>query len=171
MYHLYAGKVDPVKLGTQWNFDQRPLKSGDGIRVLGDVLESGRIGEAMQNVRPTHPWYDLGRERLREYRRIAAAGGWPAIPTGPTLKPGVSDPRVAVLRERLRITGDLAASGANAASSSSTAVSSTTATGTRAQRPASIRWIYDADVEAVRHRRPSHGLGTDGNVGRRRSPR
>jgi murein L,D-transpeptidase YcbB/YkuD len=114
------------------------------------------------------PVVRIGRERLREYRRIAAAGGWPAIPTGPTLKPGVSDPRVAVLRERLRITGDLAAYGANAASSSSTAVSSTTATadsGATAGVDPALQ-MYDADVEAaVRHFQTRHGLGTDGNVG------
>jgi murein L,D-transpeptidase YcbB/YkuD len=164
MYHLYAGKVDPVKLSTQWNFDQRQLKSGDGIRVVGDVLESGRIAEAMQNVRPAHPWYQLGRERLREYRRIAAEGGWPAVPAGPTLKLGMTDPRVAVLRERLRITGDLAESGAASGEPApADAVNAADVGGAASVDPVQV---FDADVEAgVRHFQTRHGLATDGHVG------
>ena len=107
MYHLYAGKVDPVKISAQWNFDARPMRNEEGLRVLMDVLDSGRIREALTAARPQHVWYERGRERLRQYRRIAAAGGWPTIAAGPTLKPGVTDERVAVLRTRLQITGDL----------------------------------------------------------------
>jgi murein L,D-transpeptidase YcbB/YkuD len=163
MYHLYAGKVDPVKLSTQWNFDQRPLKSGDGIRVVGEVLDSGRIGEAMQNARPAHRWYELGRERLREYRRLAASGGWPAIPAGPTLKLDVTDSRVAALRERLRITGDLAVSSAAGSPVPASPASAADPSGATAVDPLQV---YDADVAAaVRHFQARHGLGADGNVG------
>ena len=104
MYHLYAGKVDPVKISAQWNFDARPMRNEEGLRVLMDVLDSGRIREALTAARPQHVWYERGRERLRQYRRIAADGGWPTIAAGPTLKPGVTDERVAVLRTRLQIT-------------------------------------------------------------------
>jgi len=40
------------------------------------------------------------------YKHIAAQGGWPVVPPGGTLKVGVSDPRVPVLRQRLSMTGD-----------------------------------------------------------------
>jgi murein L,D-transpeptidase YcbB/YkuD len=163
MYHLFAGKVDPVRLSTQWNFDQRPLKSGEGIRVLGDVLESGRIAEAMASVRPAHPWYELGRERLREYRRIAAAGGWPTIAAGPTLKRDMTDPRVPVLRERLRITRDLETPGGTGSAPPQTSAANPSGTTGAAVDPLQV---YDADVEAgVRHFQARHGLGADGNVG------
>ena len=33
--------------------------------------------------RPQHVWYERGRERLREYRAIAAGGGWPTIAADP----------------------------------------------------------------------------------------
>ena len=46
---------------------------------------------------------------LDTYRQIASAGGWPTVPAGPTIRPGTRDPRVAVLAERLAVTGDLEA--------------------------------------------------------------
>jgi murein L,D-transpeptidase YcbB/YkuD len=162
MYHLYAGKVHAVKLSAQWNFDARPLPAGEGLRVLGEVLESGRIAEALATVRPQHRWYELGRERLRQYRRIAAEGGWPAVPAGPTLKPGMASPRVAVLRERLRVTNDLPAPGAPSLVPESTPP----AVATDSQPAPDPAQVYDADVEAgVRHFQQRHGLTPDAVVG------
>lgn len=43
------------------------------------------------------------------YAAIAAAGGWPTLPDGSTLKLGASDARVALLRQRLLIEGYAAA--------------------------------------------------------------
>lgn len=40
------------------------------------------------------------------YSQIAASGGWPKVPDGPTLKVDMKDPRVPILRNRLSITGD-----------------------------------------------------------------
>jgi murein L,D-transpeptidase YcbB/YkuD len=41
------------------------------------------------------------------YREIAARDPWPAVPAGPTLRPGAVDARMPALREVLRRTGDL----------------------------------------------------------------
>ncbi|MEZ5563574.1 MAG: L,D-transpeptidase family protein [Gammaproteobacteria bacterium] len=46
------------------------------------------------------------REALARYQAIAAAGGWPEIPAGTMLQAGLRDERVALLRDRLRISGD-----------------------------------------------------------------
>jgi murein L,D-transpeptidase YcbB/YkuD len=51
------------------------------------------------------------RETLAEYRRIAAQGGWPAVPRGPSLKPGARDPRLAAVRKRLAVTREWAGDG------------------------------------------------------------
>lgn len=48
----------------------------------------------------------LGRA-IQFYQQIVSAGGWRAIPEGPTLKYGVRDQRVVALRHRLMATGDL----------------------------------------------------------------
>jgi len=108
LYHVYLGKVDPVKLSSQWNFAQRPTPSFDeGLQRFSLRLAAGEIREAFDSARPSHAWYQRGRDRLQDYRVIAAAGGWPVLADGPTLKPGMSDARVPVLRKRLEITKDL----------------------------------------------------------------
>ena len=80
-------------------------------------------------------------DALRRYREIAATGGWPAIPPGPTIRPGSRDPRIRALIERLEVVGDLQTSGA-----------------------ANID--YDEDLQsAVRDFQSRHGLEPDALVG------
>ncbi len=84
LYHVYGGKVDPLKLSSQWNYSTRPIERGACLRSFSsDILATGQIREALDEVRPQHVWYQRGRERLQEYRAIAAAGGWPDAPRRP----------------------------------------------------------------------------------------
>jgi murein L,D-transpeptidase YcbB/YkuD len=146
LYHLYLGKVDPEKLSSQWNFASRPVDVERGFAAITQALDSGQIRETFQRARPQHVWYERGRERLKEYRALAAVGGWPTLPEGPTLKPGMTDPRVATLRSRLRVTKDLAPAGE--------------------APPAAGPDFFDADLEAaVRRFQERHGLTADGAVG------
>ena len=46
---------------------------------------------------------------IQRYEKIVASGGWPVVPPGKLLRAGEDDPRVPILRKRLRISGDLAA--------------------------------------------------------------
>lgn len=54
-----------------------------------------------------HDQAALLKEHLANYLLIQASGGWPVISRGDTLKPGVRNPRVALLRKYLSLTGDL----------------------------------------------------------------
>ena len=63
------------------------------------------MAEFLDGYRPQTPRYDRLKAALADYRKIARAGGWKAIPEGPTLKPGMTDPRVGLLRDRLRLWG------------------------------------------------------------------
>ncbi|MEN8132415.1 MAG: L,D-transpeptidase family protein, partial [Pseudomonadota bacterium] len=86
--------------------------------------------------------YEKLRRVLARYREIAAQGGWELIPDGETLKPGMSDWRVPVIRRRLYLTDSLKSDGL-----SSTA--------------------YDEQlVEAVRHFQMRYGLDVDGVLGK-----
>src|SRR5262249_29648060 len=64
------------------------------------------------------PTYDEGTidrlaAALRLYSEIEARGGWPSVPATLTkLTPGATSPDITVLRQRLAITGDLAAAAA-----------------------------------------------------------
>jgi len=46
-------------------------------------------------------------EAIARYRAIEAAGGWPTLPGEPAYGPGDTSSRIPVLRQRLRIEGDL----------------------------------------------------------------
>jgi len=86
--------------------------------------------------------YPRLQQALAHYRAIAAAGGWPVLPDGPTLRPGDRDPALTVLRQRLLHEGMDGPVGDGQA-------------------------LFDAPLEAaVRRFQARHGLDADGAVGR-----
>jgi len=106
LYHLYNGKVDPAGLDPQWNFELQDMASvADGVRVA-DSIETGQIAQLFEQTRPQHTIYRSFKAGLQHYRQLALLGGWPSLPVGETLKPCTVDPQVAVLRQRLRVTGE-----------------------------------------------------------------
>jgi murein L,D-transpeptidase YcbB/YkuD len=106
LYHLYFGKVDPVSIDSRWNFEGRELKQSDAVEFVLEGITSADVANAITSVRPNHWIYRSMVEALAAYRRIEAAGGWPIVAEGPTLRRGVSDPRVAALRVRLSASSD-----------------------------------------------------------------
>jgi murein L,D-transpeptidase YcbB/YkuD len=143
LYHLYKGKVDPVDISSQWNFEARPIHSESTRELLYRVLSTGEISGVFDSVRPEHIWYRRGREGLARYRTMEAAGGWPELPDGPVIKPEMNDPRLPVLRRRLQISGDLEAS-----------------------TPVFQGDFYDADtVAGIERFQERHGLSRDGVIG------
>ncbi len=137
--HLLQGNVDPVKITPTWTFSQRQT---DLRRRLVDALENGTIRDAFDELRPDHPEYVQLTRALQRYRRLAAAGGWPALSDGPKLEMGAEGDRVATLRARLRATEDL--------------------TATEEDAPEQ----FDAPLkEAVGRFQKRHGLEPDGVVG------
>ncbi len=81
-------------------------------------------------------------QAIGQYSGIVAQGGWPVVPATKKLELGVVDPDVAVLRKRLMISGDLAAS-------------------------AGISESFDTYVDAaVKRFQARHGLPADGVLGK-----
>lgn len=105
--HLYFGKVHQPGLQPAWHFDGQLIEGRPIADFVRDAILSGRLHDAVDAVRPSHWMYQRGVEWLRHYRDIAADGGWPVVPQGPTLEPGVQDPRILALRRRLAASGDL----------------------------------------------------------------
>ncbi len=151
--HLYFGKVDPVKIDATWNFAPRRIEGRDTLDYVFDALTKPDIAAAVDEARPHQPMYRMAMEALAKYRRIQTAGGWPKIPAGSTLKPGVTDPRVAILRARLSAEDEDAPGPpalADATSGGSAAVST----------------LFDAPLEAALKRfQTRHVLTADGAVG------
>ncbi len=138
---LRFGRVEPdgptdSALAT-WMFG-----GDDGAERLMEVVESGRIGDALDTVRPGHFVYRGLVQALEDLRYIQGAGGWPRLAAGPTMGLGRFDPRVPELRRRLGLAEDPSVPG---------------------EEP-SLRFDERLE-EAVRIFQHRHGLNEDGLVG------
>jgi len=141
-YHLRFGKVNPQNLDTHWNF-KRELDGRDPAIRMQEAMDAPSLLKFLEELAPRGPIYRRLRATLADYRKLAEAGGWPTVPEGPTLKPGAKDERVAIIAERLAVTGDITDAAAHTASS-----------------------VYDEGLEAgVRAFQTRHGLDSDGVIG------
>ena len=141
--HLRFGKVDAEALDPNWNMGRDP-GIADPVGALQDAIDASSLRAYIDRQIPRQDFYQRLKQALARYRAIAAAGGWPKVPSGPSLKPGMLDPRVRLVRQRLAAEGDTAP-GAPLARSD-----------------------FDNELaEAVKRFQRRHGLVTDGIVGRR----
>jgi murein L,D-transpeptidase YcbB/YkuD len=101
LLHLFRGKVDPAQLDPYWNLDARQMDPRQGLQRVLQAVEENRLAALFDFARPALPYYQQLRGALAALRAQAQAGGWPQIPEGPTLKPGMTEARVALLRRRL----------------------------------------------------------------------
>lgn len=182
-YHHRFGKVDPERLDANWNH-QRPIASADPAATLQAAIDGQDIASFLEGLGPQTEYYRRLREALDEYRRLEAAGGWPSVPAGPTLKPGDGDARVPTLRRRLVASGDLAGSdaieppaaalegtapGGETAATSGTKLPSPgkpSATSSASTRGSVLSTPYDeALVRGLQAFQRRHGLKDDGIVG------
>jgi murein L,D-transpeptidase YcbB/YkuD len=140
-YHLSFGKVDAESFDAQWNFG-RTLDDRNVAGRIEAALAGNDIYARIESLKPTHRLYGALKRELARYRAAENAPAPAAVPAGPSLKPGASDPRVPLIRARLVASGDLAPDNAGD----------------------SIE--YDAALEAaVRRFQQRMGLESDGVVG------
>ncbi len=136
--HLVEGQVDPNLAYVDWRARQRKV---DLVKLLEYALDNGRMQQVLEGLYPPHEEYRALVRALVRYQELSALGGWPAIPSGPAMRPGDRDRRVRQLRVLLQVTGDLVVTGE---------------TGDR----------YDQEtVGAVMKFQARHGLVDDGVVG------
>ncbi len=138
--HLRAGRVNPETLENEWlvHIDSQ----GDLAQVLERAIESRRIDEALDGLRPPHPEYTALRGALKSHRTRGEAAEWPRLPEKASWERGQSGAMADLLRERLRLSGDLP------------------------QTPEGVG--ADADVElfeGLRRFQERHGLEADGRMG------
>jgi len=140
-YHLYYGKVNPESLDPDWNFKRNIHKIQPEI-YLQKVIDSGKILESLDRLRPKLAYYPALKAMLRRYRKFAE-NPWPVIPEGKVLKEGMTDARVPLLLNRLM------------------------AEGYHVQRSGNETRLYDQGlVEAIKDFQKHHALDVDGVIGR-----
>jgi murein L,D-transpeptidase YcbB/YkuD len=140
VHHLYYGKVDPTKLFSDWAIDGA-FRPGQPAAMVNQYIEYATYSALLDDLELRHPIYVRMKEGLARLEDIAARGGWPQVPDGATLKPGMDDTRIPVLRQRLLASGDFPG-------------------------PLSDSLRYDPALEAgVRAFQQRHGLEPDGVIG------
>ena len=136
---LKVGRLSPRKLDPEL-FAQ--TKTIDGVAALAKLSDYKDLRVFFRLWAPHNPEYRALRVLLSVHREIAAGGGWPTVPPGETLKPGMRDSRISRMRARLRASGDITVDSA---------------------KPD----VYDpALVMAVKRFQKRHGLEPDGVVGK-----
>ncbi len=106
---LRIGRVSPRKTEgfENWKLEEPTF---DPISYLEQALSAESFSQALSDLPPPHPQYAALRQILQTYRQKAATTEtWPVIADGAKLEKGMSDPRVATLRQRLLLSGELAA--------------------------------------------------------------
>lgn len=137
--HLLNGKVNPETVDSEWHVN--PTEE-DALKLFEQIKSGANIGAIVNSIRPTHKVYLSLKTSLQAYRKIQNSGGWPTLPEGVTLKKGMTDDRVIVLRKRLAASNDWKG-GSNQESN-----------------------VFDEEVfESVKYFQKRHGLFVDGEVG------
>jgi murein L,D-transpeptidase YcbB/YkuD len=101
---LLAGRLDPKAVASEWYIRAR-RSSIEG--TLRGAVQAEEFQGIVAPLRPQLPGYADLVKALAGYREILEHGGWPRVPGRSSLRRSARGARVAVLRRRLRITGDL----------------------------------------------------------------
>jgi len=96
--HLRSGRVEPNAINRELVLYPEDISAHS---LLKQVDETGDLGRTLRDFSPNTARYDRMRDLLQHLFVARARGGWTQIPEGPVLKPGMSDPRVPLLRQRL----------------------------------------------------------------------
>lgn len=143
LHQLYSGVVDVDAMYPDWTLAPTQADTTHELQAAAQDVAEDRIAVAFAAARPASPVYAALRAAMQELREQAAAGSWlPPLPPGPTLKPGMRDARVALLRQRLQHAGELPAETSHDAD-----------------------WYDEALAQAVRSYQARHQLQADGAVG------
>ena len=104
-HHLLWGKVDQSTIRKSWDVPENPApQSLDSLFTRYKYNKN--LTALFESFRPQHYMYEGLKKGLERYREIEAGGGWPVIPAGEVLKPGMSDVRIPVIKQYLTVTGD-----------------------------------------------------------------
>ncbi len=96
----YAGRTVPRDISE--NLDVLP-ELPDPVAAMASLAGGADIVESLIAFNPPDTEFEIMRQELANLKSIAAEGGWRTIGSGPTLKPGMRDDRVILLKQRFGI--------------------------------------------------------------------
>ncbi|HXI99940.1 MAG TPA: L,D-transpeptidase family protein [Micropepsaceae bacterium] len=90
-----------------------PVAAFDPAKELNQALANHAVAKLLDGLPPAHPQYRQLVAALAQYRKIADAGGWPALPGQSEIKLEGNDPRLSALVKRLGFEDSILAAIAN----------------------------------------------------------
>ncbi len=103
-YHLSEGLINPNLYDFDWHI-KKPKQNL--LKILQPFLCHDKLKELVDTLQPHHPGYLRLKSALLKYINIRNSGGWHKIPDSSKMRNGDTGKRIAVLRSRLIISGDL----------------------------------------------------------------
>jgi murein L,D-transpeptidase YcbB/YkuD len=116
----YASDVSAGKLTsrqTDERYDDRQSLGLPQYLASSANLDPAELAQFLANLGPSTPQYLAVKAMLAKARRYADTGGWTALPDGGSIRPGMRDPVVPMLRQRLIAEGWLPTSSKSAGQS------------------------------------------------------
>lgn len=140
---LAQGRVAPESVEELWEMNKNVVDLPTG---LSNALSQNQLVQWFDTLPPTDIGYTNLSAGYVRYRRLSAAGGWPAFRQGTAIEPNQSDNRLPALIDRLVAEGDLSAPD-----------------GARLKAQG---LVYGPELQtAVRGFQSRHGLLADGRIG------
>ena len=103
-HDLHYGRVRAEQINLELLSGERPVNLS---KLLVTAVETDQVQETLEGLLPKYPMYAMLRISLKEYREIAAKGGWQPVAYGNKFKKGARGQRVLALSKRLKVTGEL----------------------------------------------------------------
>jgi L,D-transpeptidase YcbB len=101
--HAQAGRVHFSRVSADIIYN---LVYPEPADVLTNLAEAKDAGEALGSYNPPHAAFKALKAKLAEARAHRGESGPGRVSAGPTLRPGMQDARVPLLRDRLQVEGD-----------------------------------------------------------------
>ena len=106
---IKVGRFLPRKVDPNFFIEGRTI---DQMAVLKRLATADSLDRFFSAWQPSNPSYAALRTALANYLVLADKGEWGSVPLGEALKPGMKDPRVPVIRTRLKLTDGVGPSSA-----------------------------------------------------------
>ena len=98
--HAQNGRVHYSRVSPDIAYNQTAPDAGDVLHRLSETADQAAV---LDGFNPPHAGYRALKAKLAELRGRAGGDAPGRVESGPTLKPGMDDPRVPVLRQRLGV--------------------------------------------------------------------
>jgi murein L,D-transpeptidase YcbB/YkuD len=139
----YASDMHGGVSKPQWDTGKQAVSPEEKMALLNQAAATNDTAAYLNALAPTSKEYTALKGVFGRYQTIASNGGWPHFTPGAPIKPGMSDARVATLRQILAANGDLQTSA-----------------------PSAQPTLYDVQTqEAVKRFQERHGIEADGVIG------